>query len=215
MKELRQGEKRKAALLGLLCLALVIYLVWTYVSTGAASATGPGSSAAPARTATGRDSRGLPEDLAVYDPKVDLRTLDRLQGRPAPAYTRSPFDFGVTPEEKKAMDAKAAAAPLPLPISPPLLAAAPPLPAPITLKALGYEEEKGAPRQAFIEDCPGTADCSENTRDVHVYTAKKGDLFGNRYKVLQITATAVEVEDEAYHRTEQLQFPQEGGRQRQ
>jgi hypothetical protein len=216
IKAIIQTDRKKAALLVLLCLFLGFYLLRIYRTTlGGSTNASVGPSPPPE---SGR-AKGMPEDLASYNPHVDLEILEKLQTRPAPAYDRSPFDFGLTPEEKKAADDKnkiaAAPPPPPVPVTSPLLAPVPPPPPALTLKALGYEEAKGGPRQAFIADCPNGENCSENDRDVHVYSARKGDSFGNRYKVLQITATSVEVEDEAYHRTAQLQFPQEPSRQRQ
>jgi hypothetical protein len=201
--------------LAFLCLFLVFYLLRIYRTTLGGSTNAALGSSPPSEPAR---AKGMPEDLASYNPHVDLEILEKLQARSAPVYERSPFDFGLTPEEKKAADDKnkiAAPPSPPVPVTSPLLTSIPPPPPPLTLKALGYEEAKGGPRQAFIADCPNAENCSESERDVHVYSARKGDSFGNRYKVLQITATAVEVEDEAYHRTAQLQFPQEPSRQRQ
>jgi len=207
-----QNDKKKVAALAAVCV-LFIGIMYVELNRGGGSdgATKPTTSqpsvAAPAPTARSeRAAKGAPDDpLASYDPEVDVAALEEFQARPAPQFDRSPIDFGLTQEQKHAQQAaeeekkKEAENPPPPP--------APPPPPPITLKALGYEEAQGGARQAFITDCID-ANCSAGDKEMDVYSVRLGESFANRYKVLEITPTAVEVEDESGHQKAQLPFPQ-------
>jgi len=206
-----QNDRKKVGVLAAVCVLFIAigYMEWTHGGSGEAtkptiSQPGVAAPAPPARLE--RAAKGAPDDpLATYDPEVAVAALEEFQARPAPQFERSPIDFGLTTEQKKAQEQaqeqkqKEAETP---PAPPP-----PPPPPPITLKALGYEEAQGGARQAFITDCID-ANCSSGEKEVDVYSVRAGEAFANRYKVLQITATAVEVEDESGHQKAQLPFPQ-------
>jgi hypothetical protein len=211
-KNIAADDKKKVAALAAGCVLLVVigYLEWTHGGGSGAAPNptlSPPAAAAPRPAARSeRAGKGAPEDpLATYDPEVHVAALDEFQARPAPPFDRVPTDFGLSPAEKQAQTQaqaerdKAAETP---PMPPP-----PPPPPPITLKALGYEEAQGGTREAFITDCVD-ANCSAGDKDMDVYGVRRGESFANRYKVLEITPTAVEVEDESGHQKAQLPFPQ-------
>jgi hypothetical protein len=201
MKSAVPKDKRNLVILAFVCAAMALYLIWSYrgLFGGGTNSAAPRPAAAAARPT--RAAKGVWDDLATYDPRLALDTLKELQSRPVPELDRSPFDFGLSPEQRHAIAAQKEREKLP-PQPPP-----PPPPPPITLKAFGFEESGGGSRQAFIGECPnGSPSCPEADQDM--YTVRQGDSFANRYKVLKITPTAVEVEDESYHQTAQLPFPQ-------
>jgi len=206
-----QDDKKKVAALAAVCVLVIgiCYLEWSHAggSGGESKPTAsPTAMAAPAPAARSeRAAKGTPDDpLASYDPEVDVAALQEFQARPAPQFDRSPIDFGLTPEQKQAQ-AQEQEQRQKLAENPP--AAAPPPPPPITLKALGYEEGRGGARQAFITDCVDPT-CSSGDKEMDVYNVRPGESFANRYKLLEITPTAVEVEDESVHQKAQLPFPQ-------
>jgi cell division protein FtsN len=209
-KNAAQNDRKKVGILAAVCVLFIAigYMEWTHGGSG--EVTKPPNSEPAVAVPPGRPERaakGAPDDpLATYDPEVAVAALEEFQARPGPKFERSPIDFGLTVEQKKAQEQaeeqkqKEAETP---PVPPP-----PPPPPPITLKALGYEEAQGGARQAFITDCID-ANCSAGDKEVDVYSVRAGEAFANRYKVLQITPTAVEVEDESgRHQKAQLPFPQ-------
>ncbi|HMD96358.1 MAG TPA: hypothetical protein VKM93_03375 [Terriglobia bacterium] len=212
-KNSAQDDKKKVAALAAVCVLFIAigYMEWTH-GGGSGEETKPPTSqpevAAPAPTARSeRPAKGAPDDpLASYDPEVNAAALEEFQARPAPEFERSPVDFGLSPAQQTAQK-EAEAEKKRIAEAPPPPPAPPPLP-PITLKALGYEEAQGGARQAFITDCMGDANCSPGDKELDVYNVRTGESFANRYKVLQITPTAVEVEDESGHQKAQLPFPQ-------
>jgi hypothetical protein len=208
-----QDDKKKVAALAAVCVLFVGigYMEWTHAGGSGGETkvtTSQPAVAAPAPAARSeRAAKGASDDpLASYDPEVNTASLEEFQARPAPEFERSPTDFGLTPAQQTAQK-EAQAEKKRIAEAPPLPPGPPPLP-PITLKALGYEEAQGGARQAFITDCMGDANCSPSDKELDVYSVRAGESFANRYKVLQITPTAVEVEDESGHQKAQLPFPQ-------
>ena len=61
--------------------------------------------------------------------------------------------------------------------------AAPAPPPPPPLKAMGYMEMPGGVREAYL------------SYEDQVYSVHEGDTIANKFKVLQVTPTQVEVED--------------------
>jgi len=211
-KNTAQDDKKKiAALAGVIVLFVgIAYVEWTR-GGGSGGGSGPTITqtavplpAPPAKPE--RAAKNAPDDpLASYDPAIKVADLQAFQARPAPQFDRSPINFGLTQEQKKAQQDEQkriedqAKNPPPQPPPPP--------PPPITLRALGYEEAKGGARQAFITDCMDPNNCSSGEKEMDVYSVRRGESFANRYKVLDITPTAVEVEDESGHQKAQLPFP--------
>lgn len=126
------------------------------------------------------------KDLTQLDPVLRLDELKELLARPAPKMDRNPFEFAPTPQEIRRIKEEASKPPAPPP---------PPPPPPLPLQAVGFSDT-GKGKQAYITDQQET------------YIVGEGDEFGGKYKVLKITATQVEVEDESSHQNVQLLIPQ-------
>jgi len=220
-KNTGQDDRKKVAALAVGCVVIVgvLYLEWTNASgpkeAGGATRPRTSESAAPtpapatasaARPVGVAKNAAADDSLATYDPEVNVAGLQEFEARPAPQFDRSPIDFGLTPQQQQAQkqeeQRREDAAKNP-PAPPP-----PPPPPPITLKALGYEEAQGGARLAFITDCLDPTNCSSSDKEVDMYSVRAGESFANRYKVLEITPTSVEVEDESGHQKAQLPFPQ-------
>jgi hypothetical protein len=124
------------------------------------------------------------DELARYDPAVRLDLLKELQSRPLPKMARNPFEFGAKPAP--------ATEPQPAALAP---AQAPPPAAP-PLKAVGYTEKAAGVREAIISD------------DQEIYIVHEGETFAKRFRVLKISPSVVEVDDDTTHQTIRLPIPQ-------
>ncbi len=197
-------EKWVVAALGVICVGAIVYLLWSSGVVGAGSSLQPARPVPPTSlrsspVQSGARSKGAArpiseDDLARYNPELRLDLLDALESSPLLRFDRDPFQYGLTVEKKREEVAKAQPAPPPPPPPPP----------PINLKAIGYSEVAGGVKEAMLQECAQTP-CPD---DAPSYNVKEGDSFGNRYKALKITETSVEVEDETYHQTVQLPYPQ-------
>lgn len=177
-------EKIASGVLGAVCLLLLVNLVLHFF--GGVRAGGTVSTvAAPTSRGQVLNRRTL-DDLSRYDPVVKLDVLEELQSRPLPQLSRNPFALE-TPRTA-ARPGPAAAAP-----PPPSEPAGPP---PVPLTALGFAEKAGGVREAYVSD------------GEDIYVIHEGDTFAKRFKVLRITPSFVEVEDEALRRTIQLPIAQ-------
>jgi len=68
------------------------------------------------------------------------------------------------------------------------------LPPSVALKVMGYADKPGRGREIFIAE------------DSEVFVVHEGDLFADRYRVLKISATEVELEDETRRERFKLSF---------
>lgn len=180
-------EKWASGVLGAVCLILTMLLVlqFTGVRAGGSRPTMPSATSAGMRRPQ-TVSPGGPEELARYDALVRLDLLKEFQTRPVPQLPRNPFEF--EPLETPVRQAEPAAAP---PAAPP-----PAGPTPVPLKALGYSENPGGVRQAFISDGD------------QVYVVQEGESFAKRFRVVKISPTLVEIEDESSRQTVRLPITQ-------
>jgi hypothetical protein len=191
MKATGQIQKWGAGVLGVVSLALLVYLILE-INGGRAGNTHPRATAPPrAKTTTGTGAKapaGKPsvsDELSRYDSVVKLDLLKELEDRPLPELERNPFEFVAAP-------AKGAAAGAPAPA----LAAEPAAPPPVTLKPMGYSEGRGGVKEAMVSD------------EDQVFVVHEGDSVGTRYKVIKITPTVITVEDATLHQTVDLPIPQ-------
>ena len=128
-------------------------------------------------------STKVKDELARYDPSLNLDELKDILSRPTPQPGRNPFELHATPKA--------------VPTNPePPPPQAPPPPPPIPLKAVGYSEKPGGVKEAYVTD------------DQEVYVVHEGEEFGKRYKAVKITPQQIEVEDQTTHQTGQLLIPQ-------
>ncbi|HEV2177810.1 MAG TPA: hypothetical protein VGW33_11525 [Terriglobia bacterium] len=184
-------EKWVAAILAAVLLLIVVRAVSQ--STGVHAGGGRPGATAPSgvpQERSGARSAGDPSgDPAGFNSMLQLDVLKDVNGRPLPDLPRSPFDFAPTPAELQAKKTAQELAKHPPP--PP-----PPPPPPINLKAMGYQQDEKGKFEAYLTD------------DQDNYIVREGQEFAKRFKVLKISSSLVEIEDETYHQTVQLPFAQ-------
>jgi hypothetical protein len=200
IKNPRTRNLLTAVLVGV-CLLMVLRLVLTATGVWGGPGTSATPSAAPAGASSAAHSRvpalARPAETGVGAATLHLEELAQLNGRALPDFERNPFQYGPTPEEVKAQhDAEVRAKNPPPPVAPP--------PPPVPFKAIGYQQAAAGQRVAYLCVSGGTG-CAE---DQAPYAVREGQEFGQHFKVLRITDSMVEVEDESYHQTVQLPFPQ-------
>ncbi len=184
MKLTSHIERIASGILGAVCLLLLVNLVLHFGGVRAGGTRPTVSTGVPPMSRGQALSRRTLDDLSRYDPVVKLDVLEELQSRPLPQFSRNPFAL----ETPRAAAVPAAAAP-PAPSEP----AGPP---PVPLTSLGFAEKAGGVREAYVSD------------GEEIYVVHEGDTFAKRFKVLKITPSFVEVEDEALRRTIQLPIAQ-------
>jgi hypothetical protein len=194
-------QKWGAGVLGAVSLVLLVHLVLNFNRLGAGNARPrttavPGSKAtARAKTRTSRIATAttgkpkLPEELARYDPNLQLDLLKEIEDRPLPELERNPFEFPKPPVKALPNQAPGQVAGAPP-------QAAPPPPPPVTLKPMGYSEGAGGIKEAMVSD------------EDQVFVVHEGDSVGTRYKIVKITPTVITVTDASTHQTVDLPIPQ-------
>ncbi len=171
-------EKWATVVLVVLCGLLLTYLARR---TGIWAQAPPSK---PARTQAAHSGKKPLDAIAQFDPGLNLDLLHRLQSRPEPRFARNPFEYPV-PKLPPKPAATAPAAP------------APPKPPPPPIKALGYMEEPGGVREATISD-----------ESDNIYVVHENETFANRFKVLKISPTVIDIEDTTTQQAIQLPVPQ-------
>jgi len=191
MKNRKNIEKIGVAVLALLCVFLVSKLI-SEIMGNPAEGVQPvaASSAQTARptpqTDTARKSSASPSSASP----MQVRPLDQYRPRPLPDLSRNPFNFGqppLTPAQKAMQAARSPGGAMTASIT-----AGPP---PIPLRAIGYSERGGAGPEAYLMD------------NDEIYVVHDGDLLSNRFRILKITSTNVEVQDGASGEKAQLPIP--------
>lgn len=192
MKNRKNVEKIGIAALAVFCVFLVFKLISEFrgnPAEGAQSATA-GSAQTPKptpQTDTARKTAASPKSASP----MQVRPLDEYRPKALPDLSRNPFNFGAPPltPAQKAMQAARAAGGGAMTAS---ITAGPP---PIPLRAIGYSERGGAGPEAYLMD------------NDEVYVVHDGDLLSNRFRILKITSTNVEVQDGASGEKAQLPIP--------
>ncbi|MBZ5513465.1 MAG: hypothetical protein LAN62_01215 [Acidobacteriia bacterium] len=180
-----QFEKWATAFLAVVCALLVLNLV----VRGRGRAGSPRSAAlaaASGETHSRAAASGKPDQLARYDPRINLQQLQESGSRPLPELARNPFEYPPreVPKQAAAPGTTAAAA------------APPPPPPPPPLKVLGYTERAGGPPEAVVTD------------EDQLYVVHDGESFAKRYHVLKISPSQVEISDETTRQNIRLPVPQ-------
>jgi hypothetical protein len=189
-----ENQKQVVALavLGGLAVAILAYEFWPS-SPSAAPATAQ-TGAAPAKPATRRTASGrvVPVIEPRLDPTLDLRLLSQSEEIKYAGNGRNIFVAGSVPkiERPKApgvTDKHDASLHQPPPIPPP---------PPITLKFFGFANRPGEAKKVFL------------SQDGDIFIAGEGDIVDRRYRVLHISATAVDVEDMVNNNRQSLPLTQ-------
>ncbi len=190
MKKTSRLEKLASGFMGAVSLVLLMNLVAQSGSTKGASrptVQAVGTSEPDRHPTSAKD--GDRDEFSRYEPEVRLDLLKDLQARPLPQFARNPFEDEVArAAAQKAADASEVAAAK--------AASAPPPPPSVPLKPLGFGEKSSGEREAFVSD------------DEQTYVLHEGESFANKFRVLQITPTFIEIEDESSRQTVQLPVPQ-------
>src|SRR5690242_12852402 len=190
MKNRKNIEKIGVAVLALLCVFLVFKLISELMGNPAEGVQPVAASSAqiarPApQTDTARKSSASPKSASP----MQVRPLDQYRPKPLPDLSRNPFNFGqppLTPAQKAMQAARAGGA-----MTASITAGPPPIP----LRAIGYSERGGAGPEAYLMD------------NDEIYVVHDGDLLSNRFRILKITSTNVEVQDGASGEKAQLPIP--------
>jgi hypothetical protein len=177
-------EKWASGVLAAVCLMLVIALSFQLGGVRA-GVSRPATIDSNNHNRAQSASRRATDDLSRYDPVVRLDLLKELQSRSLHESRRDPFEFDLPKPP-----APPPAPPVAVPPSPP------PGPPPVPLAGMGFSEKAGGAREAYVSD------------GEEVYVVHEGETFAMRFKVLKITSTLIEIEDETTHQTVQLPFPQ-------
>jgi hypothetical protein len=186
-----RAEKWTAGILGLVSLGLLVNLLLPSGTRGGAARPTAAPHAVPAvggaKAAAAKSGFG---DLGRYDPTVHLNALNEVRERSLPDLDRNPFEFPPErpPEPKSVQPGEPGYI---APGAPP----APPVPS-VPLKALGFTEKAGSPREAIVTD------------DDQIFIVHEGETFARRFRVLSISPTVVELVDDTTHQSIKLPISQ-------
>lgn len=177
------ANKKQLIIMGVLLAVLAAVMIYDFAGSGTSSAAPPARTSAERHTTT---TTTLQNDL---DPTVHLATLE--------ASRRIKYEAGRNIFEMEA-------APMPTPIAnvrntpppgPPTPTPTPP-PPPIPLKFYGFANKPGEAKRIFLAE----GDPQNST----VFIASQGDIVDRRYRVVQIAATSVEIEDVLYNHKQRI-----------
>ena len=190
MRMSSRAEKWAAGVLGLVSLLLLTNLFLPNgPRVGASRPASPPAAAPPSGGSKAPAAKKGFGDLVRYDPTVHLDALNEIRERPLPVLDRNPFEF---PPERPP-DRQIAGGPMATigPGAP----VAPPVPR-VPLKALGFTEKAGGLREAIVTD------------DDQIFIVHEGETFARRFRVLRISPTAVELEDDTTRQSIRLPISQ-------
>ena len=182
------------AVLGGLAVGLLAYEFWPS-SPSAAPATTASTGATPAKPLTRRTASGKVVRVVEprLDPTLDLKLLSQSEEIKYAGNGRNIFVAGSvpkipTPKRNGTTDTQQSAS---LHLPPPI-----PPPPPITLKFFGFANRPGETKKVFL------------SQDGDIFIAAEGDIVDRRYRVLHISATAVDVEDMVNNNRQSLPLTQ-------
>src|ERR1019366_1325940 len=182
------------AVLGAIALVMMGYEFWPSSSTPVAATAPTTSNAAAARPSMRRTASGklVPVVQPRLDPTLDLNLLSQSEEIKYAGNGRNIFVAGSvpkipTPKRNGTTDAQSASLHVPPPIPPP---------PPITLKFFGFANRPGETKKVFL------------SQGEDIFIAAEGDIVDRRYRVLHISATAVDVEDMVNNNRQSLPLTQ-------
>ena len=177
-----QIKKWSALILGLVCVVLLFNLIFSK-GTNVKAARPSAQTIARTTQNHARVTRPGPvDDLARYNPELNVELLERIDSRSMPSLSRNPFEFPPPPPAPPKQDQ----APIQNYVAPP------PKPPPIPLKAIGYSVKTGGVPEAVVMDDEG------------VYVVHVGETFAKRFRVIALTPNWVEIEDASTKQSIQL-----------
>jgi hypothetical protein len=154
------------------------------------SGSGTSSAAPPAPSTSGRGGsagKGGPQQIAQndLDPTLRLDVLEASRKVKYEAGGRNIFRMEEPPPPKPITTVRATPPP-----GPPTPTPTPP-PPPIPLKFYGFANKPGEAKKIFLAE--------GDPQNSVVFIAKQGDIVDRRYRVLQISANSVQIEDVLYN----------------
>jgi hypothetical protein len=176
-----QIKKWSAMILGLVCVALLFNLIFSKGTNIKAARPAAMTMARTTQNQTGVTKPVTGDDIARYNPELNVNLLKRIDGRTMPSPSRNPFEFPPPPAPPKQDQS-----PIQNYVAPP------PKPPPIPLKAIGYSVKAGGVPEAVVMDDDG------------VYVVHVGEIFAKRYRVISLTPNWVEIEDASTKQSIQL-----------
>ncbi|MGE5325373.1 MAG: hypothetical protein ACM3SW_21070 [Actinomycetota bacterium] len=181
------GNKKQLITMGVLLAVLAAVLIYESIGSGSSSAAPPASSVQ--RSAKGSRPGTANAVENELDPTEHLATIEasrRVKYEPG----RNIFEMQAAPMPTPIANIRP-----PLPQGPPTPTPAPP-PPPIPLKFYGFANKPGEAKRIFLAE----GDPQNST----VFIAKQGDIVDRRYRVVQIAATSVEIEDVLYNHKQRI-----------
>lgn len=177
-------------ILAVVCAALIFHLA---VRVRSVHAGGPAPQATPHRLAAVHNILPrLSRPAAFADsPVLNVALYQELQSQSVTPPDRDPFSFAPTPQQVEQANQERAAS-----LGTAAAPAGPPPPPPLPFKTVGYSVTAQGQVEAYIS--------SED----QVYVLREGEAFDKVYRVVRITPAMIEIEDDAYHRSVELPFPQ-------
>lgn len=196
----KQLETGATVILAIVCAGLIFHLVVRVrdVHAGAPPAAAQNAYRPVARVlANGvRATRRTQLAPDPHDPRLEVDLYDQLQSRTLGALDRDPFSFEAAPgapgriaRSGSGPSARSGAAAAEVP-------AGPPPPPPIPFQPVGYTVNEAGVFEAYLADSK------------QVYAVHAGDQFDKAYRVVTITPTMIEIQDEAHNRTVEMPFAQ-------
>lgn len=186
MKIGAENKKQVIVMAALLAVAGAV-VVYDFSGSGTSSAAPPAPSIPPAqRTADPQKTRPGTQQPAQndLDPTLRLDVLEASRRVKYEAGGRNIFRMEEPPPPKPIAAVRATPTPFPTPTPTPP-------PPPIPLKFYGFANKPGEAKKVFLAE----GDPQTST----VFIAKQGDIVDRRYRVVQISATAVQIEDVLYN----------------
>lgn len=176
-------NKKQVIIMAVLLAIAAAVVVYDFSGSGTSSAAPPAPSAPG--TAAQRAKPGTQQvaqnDL---DPTLRLDVLEASRKVKYEAGGRNIFRMEEPPPPKPIAAVRATPTPVPTPTPTPP-------PPPIPLKFYGFANKPGEAKKIFLAE--------GDPQNSVVFIAKQGDIVDRRYRVLQITATSVQVEDVLYN----------------
>jgi hypothetical protein len=182
------ANKKQLITVGVLLAILAIVVIYDFIGSGTSSAAPPTTSSTSTQAQRAKAGNApISEDL---DPTVHIETLESSRKVKYEAGGRNIFRMEEPPPPKPLTDVRVQPAPqiqTPTPTPPP-----PPIP----LKFYGFANRPGETKKIFLSE--------GDQQNSVVFIAKQGDIVDRRYKVLQIQANSVQIEDVLYNNKQNI-----------
>jgi hypothetical protein len=183
------ASKKQLITVGVLLGILAIVVIYDFIGSGTSSAAPP--NAPTSASSAAQKGRPGAQQLAEndLDPTLRLDVLESSRKVKYEAGGRNIFRMEEPPPPKPIADVRAT--------PPPILTPTPtPPPPPIPLKFYGFANRPGETKKVFLSE--------GDQQNSVVFIAKQGDIVDRRYKVVQIQASSVQIEDVLYNNRQNI-----------